>query len=540
MRTARYVRHAPKTGKFVLLGHDASLPKGRRLVVSAPLTGTDGGNGGDYTVAVAGATTSARGAVKLAGQLAGAADLPEVTGIRVLDGGTGQLLSLNEVQDGEALVRSGSTLAGVAVVPAAGGTMTGNLAMSGSKVTGLASGSAPGDAATYGQLSSLLNGLDWQGSVLAAQAAPPGSPSTGSRYLVTATATGAWSGHEEKIAQWSGTGWDFTVPNKGFTVHVEALGQDLHYNDVHPTGAWVNIGASVDHAALLNLSTGDPHSQYQLGALREAANGYAGLGADNLPIRPSKGVRIGGDPGSPAPGEVWVVGSDLKFRNDTGSPATEIVERQARRNQPNGYPGLDGAGRVAAAQAPPKSVYAAGGDQALGPGDVGAVAASRSVATAAGLAGGGDLSANRTLSIAAFTGLISRDLDPAQASWSASETKVHATYDVGPDGMLIPIGLRLPATVSASLVTEVVFEFQDASTRVITNANTGATLDDSMQGLADALLGGVAGADQNNGKAVRKVIFQTRNTTGTAVSNVDIGVFRIRAYAFPRGAGSAL
>lgn len=540
MRSARFVRYAPKSGKFVLVAHDPNLPKGRKLVVSAPIAAADGGNGGDYTLSIAGATTSARGVVKLAGQLAGSADAPEVSGLRVLDGGSPQLLALGEVQDGEALVRAGTGVAGVAVVPSAGGAMTGDLAMGGNRITGLASGSAPGDAATYGQLTSLLNGLDWQGSVLDAASGPPGSPAPGDRYLVVATASGPWTGHEEKIAQWSGTAWTFAVPNKGYTVHVEALGQDLLYNGAHPAGTWVNLGASVDHAALLNLGTGDPHPQYQLLAQREAAGGYAGLGGDNLPIRPTKGVRTGGDPGSPAPGEVWIVGTELKFRNDTGTPATEFVERQARRNQANGYAGLDGGGRVAATQAPAKSVYSTGGDQALAPADVGAVAPSRSVGTGQGLAGGGDLSANRTISIAAFTGLVARDHDPAQASWTANETKVHVTYDAGPDGVLLPAALRLPATVDVALATEVVFEFHDATTKVITNSSLALTLDDTMQGLADALMGGIGGAEQNNGRSVRKITFRTRNTTGNAVNNVDIGIFRVRAYAFPRGAGGAL
>jgi hypothetical protein len=332
MRSARFFRYAPKSGKFVLVAHDPNLPKGRRLVLTQPLAGSDGGNAGDYTVSVDGATSSARGVIKLAGQLGGTADLPEVVGVRAL----------------------------------------------------------------------------------------------------------------------------------------------------------------------------------------------------------------GADPASPASGNVWVLGTDLKFRNAAGPSATEVVERQARRNLPGGYAGLDGTGRVASAQAPPKSVYATAGDQALSPADIGAVAPGRSIATGQGLAGGGDLSTNRTLTIAAFTGFVSRDFDPTQASWAANETKVHVTYDIGANGMLVPTALRLPATGDAALATEVAFEFHDGTTKVITNSNAAVALDDSMQGLANALMGGVDGPDQNNGRAVRKVVFRTRNTTANAVNNVDVGVFRIRAYSFPRGAGGAL
>lgn len=538
--SSRHVRFAPKGGKFLLVAQDDNLPKGRRLVATAPVTLTDAGDGGDFTIAVDGATGSIRGILKLAGQIGGSADAPDVRGVRVNPSSTPVLLTIGAVADGQVLGRSGTALVGVSALSSGGGTLSGDLAMGGYKVTGLGSGSATGDAATYGQLTSMLNGLDWQKSVASAITTPPGSPATGDRYLIVATAAGAWAGHEEKIAEWNGTSWALTVPNKGYTVHNEANGEDLTYNGAHPSGSWVNIGASVDHASLLNLATGNPHTQYQLSSGREAADGYAGLGADGLPIKPTKGVRIGADPGTPAPGEIWVVGADLKYRNDVGSPATEVAERVSRRNAANGYAGVGGDSRVDAAQAPAKAVYATGGGQALTPADIGAVAPSRAVASGVGLAGGGALSADRTLSIATFAGFLSKDVDPASQTYPASSSVVHATYDVGADGMLVPTGVRLPATVDAGLVTELVFEYQDASTRTITNTNTGAHLDDALQGMANFCMGDVSMAADSNGHAIRKIILRTRNTTGSDIPGINIGVFRIRALALPRGGGAAL
>lgn len=537
MPVSRFVRYAPKAARYLLTALSDNLPRARRLVMSAPLTSTDGGDGGDFTLAVSGATSGARGVVKLAGQLGGTADSPDVRGVRVLDATAPVLLGLGEVQDGEALVRSGTSVVGAPVLPLAGGTLGGNLAMGGNKVTGLANGSDAGDAASYGQLTSMLNGLDWQASVLDRDlASPPGNPSANDRYLIAGSPTGAWSGHAGEIGSWSGAAWTFTVPNKGMTVHVEDEGVDLTHNGT----VWVNIGASVDHASLLNLATGNPHTQYQLGSEKDQNSGYAGLDAGGLVNKPVKVVRVAADPGTPQVGEVWINGADLKYQDNQGAPATQVVERLARRNQANGYAGLDGSGRVVSAQAPIKGTYATGGDQALSPGDIGAAPSARAVAAGAGMAGGGDLSADRTLSIASFSGLVAKDVDPAQASWTANETKVHATFDVGDGGHLVPTGLRLPATVDAALVTEAVFEFEDAGTRIIGNSNTGATLDDTMQGLANALMGDVTQAATSNGKRVRKIILRTRNTTGNPVNDIDIGVFRVRAYAFPRGGGAAL
>lgn len=58
------------------------------------------------------ATASARGIVKLAGQLGGSADLPDVRGIRETSGPT--LLTIGSIPDGYLLKRSGSTVIGYA------------------------------------------------------------------------------------------------------------------------------------------------------------------------------------------------------------------------------------------------------------------------------------------------------------------------------------------------------------------------------------------------------------------------------------------
>jgi hypothetical protein len=46
-------------------------------------------------------------------------------------------------------------------------------------------------------------------------------------------------------------------------------------------------GAQVDHAGLANLTTGDPHTQYQQESEKDAASGYAGLSAAS---RTTKGI----------------------------------------------------------------------------------------------------------------------------------------------------------------------------------------------------------------------------------------------------------
>ncbi len=138
--------------------------------------------------------------------------------------------------------------------------------------------------ATKGYVDGLLQGLDWQESVLDQDlATPPGSPSTGDRYIIAATATGAWTGQEEKITEWDGSSWIFSTPTEGFATWVEDEDKLYVYNDAHPAGTWVRFGSTVSHDVLLDVSPDDHHNQAHVLATT------AGLGADHT----TSGLTIG-------------------------------------------------------------------------------------------------------------------------------------------------------------------------------------------------------------------------------------------------------
>jgi hypothetical protein len=67
----------------------------------------------------------------------------------------------------------------------------------------------------------MINSEEWQDSVITRTATPPVAPVAGDRYLVLATATGAWAGMEGKIAQYNGTSWVFTTATTGTKVSVD-------------------------------------------------------------------------------------------------------------------------------------------------------------------------------------------------------------------------------------------------------------------------------------------------------------------------------
>ena len=149
---------------------------------------------------------------------------------------------------------------------------TGDQAMGGNKLTGLGTPVAGGDAATKDHVDSVVQGLDWQPSVLDELADPPGSPTTGDRYLVIATATGDWAEYEDDLAEWNGTSWDFTTPNKGFAIWIEDVGKQKVYNGTN----WVAFGTTIDHGNLLGKED-DDHAQY-LNETRHDVTGRHALG----------------------------------------------------------------------------------------------------------------------------------------------------------------------------------------------------------------------------------------------------------------------
>lgn len=131
------------------------------------------------------------------------------------------------------------------------------LDMASQKITNLPTPAAGSEPATRDFVESLVQGLDWQQSVLGELDTPPGTPATGDRYLVIATATGDWLAHEDDIAEWNGTSWDFTTPNAGFAVWIE----DTTIQKVWNGTAWVFFGSTINHQNLTGVTADQHHPQ---------------------------------------------------------------------------------------------------------------------------------------------------------------------------------------------------------------------------------------------------------------------------------------
>ena len=65
-------------------------------------------------------------------------------------------------------------------------------------------------------------------------ATPPGSPAAGDTYIVAASPTGAWVGHANHVAVWSGTAWVFGTPRVGWITYIE----DEQKLSAYKSGGW--------------------------------------------------------------------------------------------------------------------------------------------------------------------------------------------------------------------------------------------------------------------------------------------------------------
>jgi hypothetical protein len=70
---------------------------------------------------------------------------------------------------------------------------------------------------------------------------PPGSPAAGDRYIVGASATGAWTGKDGRIAQWDSvtSAWLFYTPKQGWEVRAD----DTHQTWIYHAGGWALEGS---------------------------------------------------------------------------------------------------------------------------------------------------------------------------------------------------------------------------------------------------------------------------------------------------------
>ncbi len=112
--------------------------------------------------------------------------------------------------------------------------------------------------ATREYVKGVVAGLEWQDSVISATTDIPGSPVYGDRYIIPSGASGAWSGLDDDIAEYTTT-WGYVTPSAGFSTWVN----DISAWYVYDGSNWINFSGKIDHGTLKGLAD-DDHSAYPL------------------------------------------------------------------------------------------------------------------------------------------------------------------------------------------------------------------------------------------------------------------------------------
>ncbi len=146
-------------------------------------------------------------------------------------------------------------------------TVSGSIDMGGNTIQNVGNASLTTDGVNLQQVRDeirlRIDSLDFQESVLDKDILDSSlivSPALDDRYLILGTGSNDFLGHDNEIAQWNGSAWEFITPDEGFQVPVE---DESNANYRYTAGVWSLVPMITDHGGLSGL-TDDDHPQYIL------------------------------------------------------------------------------------------------------------------------------------------------------------------------------------------------------------------------------------------------------------------------------------
>jgi len=138
----------------------------------------------------------------------------------------------------------------------------------------------------------LAAGLEWWDSALTKTATPPGSPASGARYLIIATASGAWVGKEDQVAEWNGSAWVYQVPTAGTHIAIDDEPNSIY---LYSGSAWTAQSYEVTTASTgltkvgndiqLDSSSAGNGLAFSSGVLSVNVTGALEIAADTLQVK---------------------------------------------------------------------------------------------------------------------------------------------------------------------------------------------------------------------------------------------------------------
>ena len=129
--------------------------------------------------------------------------------------------------------------------------------------TGTIAGQLPTETShltTKGYVDGLVQGLDWQESVISITTAYGDASASGTNRYVAPTTSGTWT--EDYVYEWNGATWSGTAPDEGMSTWVED--EDILY--VYNGSDWVKFGSTVTHNNTAGKQGGTAGEYYHLTA----------------------------------------------------------------------------------------------------------------------------------------------------------------------------------------------------------------------------------------------------------------------------------
>lgn len=115
---------------------------------------------------------------------------------------------------------------------------------------------------------------------------PPGTPVAGDRYIIPASATGAWASQTNKIAEWNGSTWVLYTPQVGWTTYVDDEQKVYSWNGT----AWVRTGGALQTITAGSGLTGG--GQADTVTLNVGAGNGITVAADTVSVTAYKGITV--------------------------------------------------------------------------------------------------------------------------------------------------------------------------------------------------------------------------------------------------------
>jgi len=136
-----------------------------------------------------------------------------------------------------------------------------------------------------------LAGLVQLSVISSSLTAPPGAPIEGDRYIVAASATGAWAGWDGSVAHYSGGAWLRMIPQTGWITWNQAAGAMLVWTGSAWSGLDVAMGL-LARAATVQVSTGPAGSAIEMATSEELLSGLTGAFVASTVTIPDRAIVL--------------------------------------------------------------------------------------------------------------------------------------------------------------------------------------------------------------------------------------------------------